>query len=153
MILHNHSDGSYLSAPKAHSRAGGYYFLRNPSLDTTPLNGSIHCEATIMRHVLSSSPEAEIASLFHNAQKVIPIRHLLTDLGHPQPPTPIQTDNEIASICDTTGSKITKHSNKSTFIGNQNDSTWVTTSPNITLSIITNLFALYYYMIAHHLHK
>jgi hypothetical protein len=27
MVLNVHSDASYLSAPKAHSRAGGYFFL------------------------------------------------------------------------------------------------------------------------------
>ena len=28
MILHSHSDASYLSAPKSRSRAGGYFFGR-----------------------------------------------------------------------------------------------------------------------------
>eukprot|EP00957_Ditylum_brightwellii_P097159 7399885-Ditylum_brightwellii.AAC.1 len=29
MVLHIHSDASYLSAPRAHSRAGGHFFLSN----------------------------------------------------------------------------------------------------------------------------
>ena len=31
-----------------------------------------------------------------NAQEAIPIRHCLMDLGHPQPPTPLKTDNSTA---------------------------------------------------------
>ena len=41
MILNVHSDASYLSAPKARSRAGGYYFLGSVPRDNEPifLNG------------------------------------------------------------------------------------------------------------------
>ena len=49
-----------------------------------------------MRHVLASAPEAEIAALFNVAQLIIPIRIALQEMGHPQPPTPIQTDNSLA---------------------------------------------------------
>ena len=63
----------------------------------TAINAAIHCEVKIMRHVLSSAPEAEIAALFHNAQKVIPLCQLLIELGHTQPATPIQTDNSVAA--------------------------------------------------------
>ena len=34
---------------------------------------------------------------FHNAQVDIPIRHILEALGHPQPPTPLKTDNSTAN--------------------------------------------------------
>lgn len=50
-----------------------------------------------MKHVLSSAPEAEIAALFINAQLIIPLRQILTEMGHPQIPTPIQTDNSVAA--------------------------------------------------------
>ena len=96
MILHQHSDTSHLSAPKARSRAGGYFFLSNQTQTDTPMNGPIHCEARIMKHVLSSAPEAEIAALFVNAQMAIPLRQTLIELGHRQGPTPIQTDNAVA---------------------------------------------------------
>ena len=43
-----------------------------------------------------SAVEAEVASLFMNANKVIPIRHTLIKMGHPQPPTPLKTDNTTA---------------------------------------------------------
>ena len=46
---------------------------------------------------MSSAAEAEIGALFMNAQEAIPIRQCLIDLGHPQPPTPIKTDNSTAN--------------------------------------------------------
>ena len=49
-----------------------------------------------MRHVVASDTEAEIRGLFHNSQTSIPIRVILEALGHPQPPTPIKTDNATA---------------------------------------------------------
>ncbi len=44
MILHVHSDTLYLSAPKACSRAGGYFFLGSIPQDGDPIkvNGAIH---------------------------------------------------------------------------------------------------------------
>ena len=46
---------------------------------------------------MASVSEAEIASLFINTKLTLPIRHTLLELGHPQPPTPIQTDNSTAA--------------------------------------------------------
>jgi hypothetical protein len=100
MILHNHSDGSYLSKPKAHSRLGGHFFLSQHPTDptkppTTPPrnNGPIHTTCNILRHVMASAAKAKVGALFINGQDAIPLRNTLIELGHPQPPTPIQTDN------------------------------------------------------------
>jgi len=104
MILHNHSDGSYLSEPKARSRVGGHFFLsQNPTDPTKPPttpprnNGPIHTTSNILRHVMASAAEAEVGALFINSQDAIPLRNTLIELGHPQPPTPIQTDNSTAA--------------------------------------------------------
>jgi hypothetical protein len=107
MILHVHSDASYLSAPKARSRAGGFFFLSNgytpnnvaPSPTATPpaTNGSVHTPCTLMRMVLSSATEAELGALFYNAKDAAWLRTTLSEMGHPQPPTPIQTDNMCAA--------------------------------------------------------
>ena len=107
MILHVDSDASYLSESKARSRAGGYHYLSNspknpdkpPELNDPlpPANGAINVLCQIMREVLSSAAEAELAALFHNSKKACPIRTTLEELGHPQPPTPIQTDNSTAA--------------------------------------------------------
>ena len=45
---------------------------------------------------MSSAAEAELGSLYINARKGVEERHILTEMGHPQPPTPIQVDNSTA---------------------------------------------------------
>ena len=49
-----------------------------------------------LSNMSASAAEAETAGLFYNAQTAIPIRRLLTAIGHPQPPTPLKTDNSTA---------------------------------------------------------
>jgi hypothetical protein len=95
MILNVHSDASYLSAPKAHSRAGKYFFLSSIPQDTEPIiiNGAIHITCTILKLVAASAAEAELGALFLNAQEAKVICFVLEELGHPQLPTPIHVDN------------------------------------------------------------
>ena len=71
MILNVHSDASYLSAPKARSRAGGYFFLGSLPRNGDPikLNGAIHVTCTILKLVTVSAAEAELGALFLNAQE------------------------------------------------------------------------------------
>ena len=45
---------------------------------------------------MSSAVEAKLGALYINARKAIPMRQLLEEIGHKQPPTPIQTDNSTA---------------------------------------------------------
>ena len=61
------------------------------------VNGAILVECKTLRHVVSSAAEAETGGVFHNAQKAIPIRTILHALNHPQPPTPLATDNTTAN--------------------------------------------------------
>jgi hypothetical protein len=49
-----------------------------------------------LKHVVASAAEAETGGLFYNAQQAVIIRQILKALGHPQPPTPIKTDNSTA---------------------------------------------------------
>ena len=60
-------------------------------------NGAILIEYKALRYVVSSTAEAETASIFHNVQVVIPIWYILEQLEYSQPPTLIKTDNSIAS--------------------------------------------------------
>jgi hypothetical protein len=94
MILHVDSDAAYLVCAGARSRAGGYHYLSDK--DNTVHNGPVFVLAKIIKNVMSSAAEAETGALFMNAQDAIPIRQCLIDLGHPQPPTPIKTDNSTA---------------------------------------------------------
>ena len=99
MILHVDSDAAYLVAPKAKSRIAGYFHLtEHPNVTKHPkLNGAILVECKTLRHVVSSSAEAEVAGIFHNATMAVPIRNILQALNHPQPPTPLKTDNSTAT--------------------------------------------------------
>ena len=47
----------------------------------------------ILRHIIASAAEAEIAALFKNGQQGVVLRNTLINLRHYQPPTPIKTDN------------------------------------------------------------
>ena len=96
MCLNIDSDAAYLVAPKARSRIAGYFSL-GPHKQQPTLHSPILAECRTLRHVVASSAEAEIAGVFHNAQTAIPIRHLLNQMGHPQPQTPIKTDNTTAA--------------------------------------------------------
>eukprot|EP00957_Ditylum_brightwellii_P183566 13982427-Ditylum_brightwellii.AAC.1 len=42
---------------------------------------------------MASTTEAEIGVLFINARKGEELRLALEEMGHPQPPTPVMTDN------------------------------------------------------------
>ena len=64
---------------------------------TPPRNGAISVPCKIIKTVLSSAAEAELAALFINGQEAIPERITLEELGHPQGPTPVVTDNATAA--------------------------------------------------------
>ena len=95
MILSVDSDAAHLVAPRARSRAGGFLYLGNKAGNL--MNGSIAVIAKIIKNVVASAAEAEVAALFMNAQLAAPLRTTLEELGHPQPPTPMKTDNTTAN--------------------------------------------------------
>jgi hypothetical protein len=98
MILNIHSDASYLSEPQARSQAEGIFYMSAVPTKSDPiprLNGAVHLTIKIMKNVLASVAEAEVAACFVNAQEACTLRQTLEALGHPQPATPIQTDNSI----------------------------------------------------------
>ena len=45
---------------------------------------------------MSSAAKAEVGALFENAQEATVIRLMLEEMGHPQPTTPLETDNTTA---------------------------------------------------------
>ena len=95
MVLAVHSDASYLSEPSARSRVGSHFFCLTNTEDP-PNNGAVLNISKILKAVMSSASEAELGALYINAHEAIPMRHLLEEMGHKQPPTPIQTDNSTA---------------------------------------------------------
>ena len=99
MVLNVHSDASYMTAPKAQSRAGGHFFLGSLPKDGCPirLNGAILTLCTILRCVAASAAEAELGALFLNAIEAKIMRLTLEEMGHSQPPIPIHCDNTTAT--------------------------------------------------------
>ena len=120
MQLYTHSDASYLSEPKARSRGAGFFFLSDrpthpnipPPVDPRP-NGALHIVCKILRTVMGSAAEAEIAAAYLTAREAVPIRTTLEELGHPHSATPIQTDNSTCAgfANDTIKQKRTKSIN------------------------------------------
>ena len=104
MVLHIDSDASYLSVKNARSRVGGHFYLstrsdldNKPPTNPHPSNGPLHVVCSILRNVMASAAEAELGGLFYNAKEACVIQIILKELGHPQPATPIKTDNTTAS--------------------------------------------------------
>jgi hypothetical protein len=105
MTLYVHSDASYLSEPKARSRAGGHFYLSDKPADPAsapsqqlPNNRPLHTTSHIHHNVMASAADSEVGALFVNIQEAIPIRYALEKLCHPQRPTPVQTDNSTAAL-------------------------------------------------------
>jgi hypothetical protein len=98
MILHIHSDASYLSENEAKSRAGGFFYMgSNNKTDKNLTNGAILIISKVLKHVMSSAAEAEIGAVFINAKIGAVLRTTLAELGHKHPPTPMETDNTTAT--------------------------------------------------------
>jgi hypothetical protein len=95
MILAVHSNAGYANKKKLQSRAGGHFSLSNDK-QLAPNNRAILTIATIIKAVMSSAAEAELGALFINAKEAVHLRQILKEMGHPQPRTPIQTDNTTA---------------------------------------------------------
>jgi hypothetical protein len=86
MILHIHSDASYLSVANARSRPGGLFFCGDKSPQEDNLNGSILNVASVIKNVVASAAESEVVVCFQNAQSGAPPRVALAELGHIHPP-------------------------------------------------------------------
>ena len=107
MELAAHSDASYVSETNAQSRDGGHFFLSSDS--TIPQNnGAVLNISHIIKHVVSSATEAELAGLYIMAREAVYIRIILKEMGHKQLPTPLQTNNSMAEAV-TNGKVQPKH--------------------------------------------
>jgi hypothetical protein len=94
MLLNIHSNASYLSEPKAWIRVGGHFFLSSATNSTNHIhNGPILTISTVYKNVLSIIMEAEVAGTFVNAKEGVNVRKILNNIRHPQPRTPLLTEN------------------------------------------------------------
>ena len=96
MILAIHTDASYLSETKGKRRAAGHFYLANHNDDFFN-NGAVLTISSIIKHVMSSASEEELAALYYRCKQAAPIRVTHEEMGHPQPaPTPVTTNNITA---------------------------------------------------------
>jgi hypothetical protein len=49
--------------------------------------------SAVLKHIMSSATEAKIGAVFLNAKEGKVLRTTLDELGHPHPPTTLETDN------------------------------------------------------------
>jgi hypothetical protein len=61
--------------------------------DGTLFNGPIIILAKIIKMVMASAAEAEVAGIYLNAQEGVSECNCLIEMGQPQPSTPRRTDN------------------------------------------------------------
>jgi hypothetical protein len=78
MIIHIHSDVSYLSENEAKIRAGGFFYMGSDTkTDKKLTNGAILIISKVLKHVMSSAAEAEIGAVFINAKEGAVLRTTL----------------------------------------------------------------------------
>ena len=85
MILAAHSDSGSHNKSKGRSQAGAHIF---PSEDD-PIprwNGPVLSIAQVIKLVMTSATKAELGALYITAQKMVPMRQTLIEMGWPQPP-------------------------------------------------------------------
>jgi hypothetical protein len=56
-------------------------------------NGALLTLSKILRMVRASAAKAEMGAVFLNPKEGVNIQNILASMGHPQPATPLQTDN------------------------------------------------------------
>ena len=101
MVLWAEIYASYLLETRARSRVGGVFFLSSkptttPPTTNPPSNGVIFANAQILKIVVGSAMESEVAVTYSNAKEACTMRVTLDELGHPQSPTPMKVDNATA---------------------------------------------------------
>ena len=97
MILAAHAYAGFRNDSKSRSRVGAHIFL-SENEPKPKLNGPILTIAQIIKTVMASAAEAEMAALYITARDMIPLRNTLIEMGWPQAKTPIQTDNSTAVV-------------------------------------------------------
>ena len=95
MILSAYTNPGFINESKAHSRAGAYIFLKENNQEPK-LNGSVLTIAQIIKYVMASADEADMAALYITSKNMIPLLNTLIEMVWPQPKTPIQAENSTA---------------------------------------------------------
>jgi hypothetical protein len=96
MVLCANLDAGFLNETNSCSCAGAHIYLseNEPFLR---FNGAVLSTAQIIKFIMVSATESELAALFVTAIEIITHRQTLISMGWPQPKSPIQTDNSTAA--------------------------------------------------------
>ena len=92
MVLAVHSDEAYLNVRKA-CRQEGDHIMLSEDVPVPSYNGPVLTIVKIIKCVMSSDAESELAGLYICAKEMAPLRQSLAKMGWPQPQSPIQYDN------------------------------------------------------------
>jgi hypothetical protein len=111
MILAVHTDASYLSKQSGKSRTSAHFYLMNHN-DKEFNNGAILTLSSIIKHIMSSVSEAELAALYYGCKLAVPICTTLEEIGHPQTKCTMVTTNNITAQGLTMGIMTPKHPNQ-----------------------------------------
>ena len=95
MVLSAHSDAAYMKASKARSCAGADIMLSEDA-SIPKYNGPVLTIAQIIKCVMSSAAEAELAGLYICAKDLVPLCQSLIEMGWPQPQSPTQCKKSTA---------------------------------------------------------
>ncbi len=96
MILCAHANAGFLNETNSCSWAGAHIYLSEND-PFSCFNSAVLSVAQIIKFVMASAAEAELAALFVTAQEMIPHRQTLINMGWPKPKNLIQTDNSTAT--------------------------------------------------------
>ena len=80
MILAAHVDKGFLNESKARIRAGTHIFLSENDLKPK-LNGPVLTIAQIIKYVMASAAESEMAALYITAKIIILLRNAFIEMG------------------------------------------------------------------------
>ena len=81
-ILAADADAGFINESIARSRAGAHIFL-SENEPKPKLNGPVLNIVQIIKTVMASAAEAEMAALYITAKKMIPLCHTLIEMGWP----------------------------------------------------------------------
>jgi hypothetical protein len=96
MVFCAHNDTRFLNKTNFHSCARAHIYLSENNLFPC-FHGAVLSTAQVIKFVMASAAEAELAALLVTAREMILHRQTLIDMGWPQPKSPIQTDNSTAA--------------------------------------------------------
>jgi hypothetical protein len=100
MILCAHANAGFLNKTNSRSRAGVHIYLSKN--DPFPcFNGAVLSIAQIIKFVMASAAEAELAALFVTAREMIPHRQTLIDMGWPNLKAPSRWITQLPQVLPT----------------------------------------------------